>query len=494
MDGMSGFIGSFGALQTRTRGRRGGGPARCRVETRAAAGRPPATSKRMEETFAEDAGKDLFFTGMDEEKAIELVTTGAGELDDRSDRYIAAERLKFYQSEASTEALVKCVLDSANSTLEDRIAKRKSVETLGRFKGRFLRDKVVKAVLTKLEDPDAYTSEVAVWTLAELNVTERSVLDRVTRLLERDDVNKRVIFQTLASLGYTDATDKIRKFVDSNDLATRCAAIGAIGRLTGDMDVMEGVVDVLGSTDLNTRRAAIEDITINKYYPAMDAVFRAPNSLVLRSRAARELLDAQRTAGKLQWDDDLELKVDRLIWDHPNSIDLLGVSADTEKARSITRCVERLYKNDALYSYLGARVLIEDHAGNEEAGAKVLESFTSMQYFDYFAAYHVFKALGWLRYKQAEEILLDNFKSLPPRFFNHQAGAALSLALIDAKNAYDEICRVAKETQIWELKYACMMAADLLGDDGALRSSFQNDPDWLISSRARSDRRFQPEN
>ena len=103
---------------------------------------------------------------------------------------------------------------------------------------------------------------------------------------------------------------------------------------------VKGVTDVLKSPELNVRRAAMEDITLAKHFPALDSVLVAPNSMVLKTRTTRSLLDSAIPTNEVSWDSELEQKLDQLIWDHPAGLDFLGVTADTAKARSLTRCVE----------------------------------------------------------------------------------------------------------------------------------------------------------
>jgi bilin biosynthesis protein len=213
--------------------------------------------------------------------------------------------------------------------------------------------------------------------------------------------------------------------------------------------------------------------------------------LVLRARTARVLLEEMFVDQSATLNDDAAALVDRLIWDHPCDLDLLGKTKDTKKARDLSRNIRQLYKNDAVYSYLATRTIAEDHCSDVEAAAAagdaVLLSFTEKPYFDYFGAYHIFKTLGWLRHRPAVPVLLENAANLPPRFFNHQAGAILALAEIGDASVYPVLVKVAKNTSIWELKYACLMAAERMGaDDSALRSLLQNDRDWLIRARARS--------
>jgi bilin biosynthesis protein len=454
---------------------------------------PPTTA----DTFAIDAGRDLFFTGMNVDVALSLITAPLGELASPEDRFIAAERLKFYPSEDSTAAILNFVLsfDASNLdmyVLEERVARRKAVETLGRFKGLYLRDRVCDYLMRCLKDSDPYMVEVAIWALTEIGVDGNDVvLKEIASVLDTDDVSKRVVIQSLMRAGYIEALPRIRECVSSQDPATASAAMTAVCVLVGDRSPMDHIVHVLKSEDLNVRRAALEDITLSRNVSALPDVVTAPNSLVLRARTARVLLEKQHSDGSFSLEEDVAALIDRLIWDHPSDLDLLGKTKDTKKARELSRNIRQLYKNDAVYSYLASRTIAEDHRYDEAdavtAGRAVLQSFTEKPYFDYFGAYHVFKTLGWLRYRPAISVLSDNAANLPPRFFNHQAGAILALAEIGVLSAYPIVAEVASTTNIWELKYACMMAAERMGSDGgALRQAMMEDGDWLIRARARS--------
>lgn len=493
-------------------GRRGG--ARCAVRRRApvasASAPPPPPRERSaqatqttEETFAQDAGRDLFFAAMDADTAIALLAAPLGGLDSRDDRFIAAERLKFFPSEKAARAILEFVrrfrgVAEADSILEDRVARRKSVETLGRYKGEVCADEVVALLTECLSDPDPLMVEVAIWSLSETGLEGRgdALLESVAAVLENEDVSRRTVIQALMRARYMPALDRLRALVDDGNKPTASAARTAVYVLTGDRDGMPGVIEGLRGDSLDVRRAAIEDLTLAKEVSALRDVAIAPNSLVLRARTVRLLLEEKYGVGSDQnGDNDVALDeetatlVDRLIWDHPADLDLLGMVKDTKKARDVTRNVRQLYKNDAVYPYLASRTLSEDHRGSSgegSAGVAVLKSFVDQPYFDYFGAYHVFKTLGWLQCKEGADVLLDNAENLPPRFFNHQAGAIVSLAEIGDERAGRVFEKVASDSRIWELKYACLLAAERAGlDGGKLRATLADDDDWLVRARAR---------
>lgn len=464
---------------------------------------PPnsTSSASTDDIFAIDAGRDLFFAAMDASTAIRLLDAELGSLPARDDRFIAAERLKFYPSEETTEALMRFVRKfeakkMGEYILEDRVARRKCVESLGRLKGRYRREKVLQLLMECLSDEDEYMVEVAVWAMAEVGIGDNTcALEAIARVLDSDSgVCKRVLIQTLMRARYKKALPIIREYVESRDVATASAAAAACAVLTGDSSAMEPVIQVLRSANLNTRRAAIEDLTLAKYVPALRSVLVCPNSLVLRARTARVLLDERRNTDLLlaqSLDDETARLLDTLIWDNPVDLDLLGLSKETSKARAPDRNIRQLYKNDAVYAYLASRTLAEDfRSENEQVGQAILKSYNDLGYFDYFGAYHVYKTLGWLKYTPAYSFLLDKAASLPPRFFNHQAGAVTALAELGNPDAIQTFIKVARNSNIWQLKYACLISAERLGDDGQLRTILKNDPDWLVSARARSHLHF----
>ncbi|PXF41138.1 putative phycocyanin operon protein Y [Gracilariopsis chorda] len=462
-----------------------------------AAGPPsPTSTPTTDQIFAKNAGRDLFFNALDEAKAISLLDAELGSLSAADDRFIAAERLKFFPTATAADAIIRFVrrfdtskLDSY--VLEDRVARRKAVESLARHKGVHHRSRVLELLFSCLSDPDPYMVEVAIWALAEVDAQDERALQSVTSVLSADSrVAKRVAIHTLLRANHTPALPALRQFVDDNDLATASAARAACSVLASDEEAMQPVIQFLRSPVLNVRRAAIEDITLSRYVPALDAICKCPNSLVLRARTARVLLEKGLrgdTRAEQSLDEETARLVDHLIWDNPVHLDLLGMTKDTRKARAPDRNIRQLYKNDALEAYLACRTLVEDFRGNENdhIGSQLLKSYNDLGYFDYFGAYHVYKTLGWLKYAPAYSFLLENATNLPPRFFNHQAGAITALAELGNGDAIDTLIEVGKKSDIWELKYACLISSERLGDSGRLREAFKSDADWLIRSRAK---------
>ncbi|CAN8075382.1 unnamed protein product [Agarophyton chilense] len=441
---------------------------------------------------------------MDEHTAVTLLDADLGSLPEPEDRFIAAERLKFFPSARSARAIICFVrrfdVHALQSYIaEDRVSRRKAVESLARHKGAHFRQEVVELLLSCLNDPDPYMAEVAMWGLAELGVNDHRAMQSVTDVLSSDTSSaKRVAIHTLLRARFQPALPVLRRFVDHQDLPTASAARAACAVLQSDPRAMQPVLQLLKSSQLNVRRSAIEDITLSRYVPALPAICVCPNSLVLRARTVRLLLqhqlqpDGESAEQQLLLDERTARLLDHLIWDNPMQLDMLGKTKDTKRARAPDRNIRQLYKNDALEAYLACRTLMEDfrNSENDQIGAAILKSYNDLGYFDYFGAYHVYKTLGWLKYAPAYSMLLENAATLPPRFFNHQAGAVTALAELGNPDAIDTIADIAEKTDIWELKYACLIASERLGDSGKLREAFKNEGDWLIRARAVCDLDF----
>jgi bilin biosynthesis protein len=111
-----------------------------------------------------------------------------------------------------------------------------------------------------------------------------------------------------------------------------------------------------------------------------------------------------------------------------------------------------------------------------------MATFADRAHNDYGAHYHVVKLLGWLKYAPAYELLVEALHNRRPQFQKSRAGAAIALVNLGDKRAIPEL-KAGLETSILELKYACLMALDQLGDTSA-NQQCAGDPDWLVRAKA----------
>ena len=115
-----------------------------------------------------------------EQQAIALLKTPLAQLEDLSDRYLAASHLASFPSLNSINALIETVENQDRHQFH-RIARRKAIESLGRLKA----TKALSVIRACLADEDCYTVENAVWALGEIGTLQSPILAEISQLLEK---------------------------------------------------------------------------------------------------------------------------------------------------------------------------------------------------------------------------------------------------------------------------------------------------------------------
>ena len=206
-----------------------------------------------------------------EAEAIDLLDTPCDQLAEDESRYVAASHLINFPTEASINALLRAI-DNDDDELDNRIVRRKSIETLGKLQAQ----QALPAIRQCLVEADCYTVENAVWAIGEIGTKDPEILSEIAQILAREGQNHRVIIHTLVKLDYKPAVDRIRAFTESTDEATASAAISAVCRFTGDYSQMERVIAFLFHPNRNARRACIQDLIDANYYLAIPSIARCP--------------------------------------------------------------------------------------------------------------------------------------------------------------------------------------------------------------------------
>ncbi|MEL7035044.1 MAG: HEAT repeat domain-containing protein, partial [Cyanobacteria bacterium J06592_8] len=150
-----------------------------------------------------------------EDEAITLLDTPLDRLQEDDSRYVAASHLINFPTERSINALMRAVQQD-DPQMENRIVRRKSIETLGRLKAA----QALPLIRTCLQDDDCYTVEIAVWSIGEIGTTDSDILEDVAKLLDKPGQIYRVIIHTLMQLNYEPALDRIRPFTEDSDPPT----------------------------------------------------------------------------------------------------------------------------------------------------------------------------------------------------------------------------------------------------------------------------------
>ena len=410
------------------------------------------------------------FFNLTEDQAIALLDTPQAEIGEEDSRYIAASHLINFSTDRSIAALMRAV-QQTDPVLENRIVRRKSVETLGRLQA----VQALPVIRTCLADDDCYTVENAVWAIGEIGTQDRDILAEIAQLLDKPGQTYRVIIHTLTKLDYQPAVARIRRFVDDIDPPTASAAIAAICRLTRDFSQMGKVVAMLQHKNVLGRRLSIQDLIDARYYDAIGNIARCPVSLVFRLRAIRMLAEAG-IADKTLTFARIQPHLEQTLRDYPGDLDLVH---SYENLPDLPFLIQQLYETDFGRCYLAAKTILENYS--EEAPAALFAAFAEEANNDYGAHFHVVKLFGWLKHSPAYDLLLEALHNSQPQFQKSRAGAAIALGELGEKRAIPEL-KACLETKIWDLKYAALMALEKLGDVTGYEIA-ATDQDWLVRAK-----------
>ncbi len=406
-----------------------------------------------------------------EDEAIALLDTPPDQADEGNSRYIAAAHLANFSSEKSINALMRAI-EYSDPTMENRIVRRKSIETLGRLKA----TQALPLIHSCLQDEDCYTVENAAWSIGEIGTTDPNLLEDVAQLLEKPGQTHRVIIHTLMQLNYEPALDRIRPFVEDTDPPTASAAITAICRFTGDSSQMDKVIAMLHHPSVLGRRLSIQDLINAHHYDAIPQIARCPVSLVFRLRGIRTLATAGLEAGALTFET-IQPYLDQTVRDHPQGLDLVH---RYDQLPELPMLIRALYETDFGRCYLATQMILDHYP--EEAPAALFETYTEEARGDYGAHFHVVKLLGWLKHAPAYDLFLEALHNNQPQFQKSRAAAAIAFGELGDQRAIP-VLKASLETHIWDLKYAALMALEQLGDTSAHHIVAQ-DSDPLLRARA----------
>ncbi len=406
-----------------------------------------------------------------EEQAIAVLETPQDQVTDNDSRYIAASHLVNFPTERSIQALIKAI-QTTDTSLDNRIVRRKSVETLGRLQA----TQALPVIRACLADEDCYTVENAVWAIGEIGTQETELLEEIAQLLEKPNQTYRVIIHTLAKFDYQPALNRIHQFVESEDEPIASAAISAIYRLSGDDTLMEKVIGFLQHSSVNARRACLQDLIDARYYKAIPDIARCPVSMVFRLRAIRLMAETAINTGKLTFEQ-IQPSLEQTLKDHPNDLTLVH---EYDQPPTLEFLISELYHTDFGRCYLASKTLLDQYA--DVAPEALLATYAAEAHNDYGAHYHVMKLLGWLRSAPAYDLLLEALHNNAPQFQKSRAAAAIALGELGNRQAIAEL-KTCLETPIWDLKYATLIALEQLGET-SYHHIVKDDPDRLIRARA----------
>ena len=406
-----------------------------------------------------------------EAQAIEILDAPAKDSDEASNRYIAASHLVNFESERATDALIRAV-ENKDDDLDNRIVRRKAVESLGRLKV----NTAIPVISDCLTDEDSYLVENAAWALGEIGTADTALLEKLAEQLERPDQSYRTIIQAIATLNYQPAAEKIRTFTTSDQAPIASAALTAIYRLTGDESVIPQVLRFLQSTNVNARRGSIQDLIDARYYEAIPQIAQCPVSMVFRLRGIRAL-SASGVRNIPSLFADIQPALENVILDHPNTLALVHTY---DREPTVPALVQSLYGTDFGQCYLASKTIIDSYA--EAAPEALIDSYESDGYNDYGAHYHMMRLFGWLKMKESYDLLIEALKNKAPQFQKSRTAAAIALGELGDRAAIPDLIS-ALNVPIWDLQYAALMSLSKLGEAN-LSQHFEADTlDWLVQAK-----------
>jgi bilin biosynthesis protein len=405
-----------------------------------------------------------------EDQAIALLKQPLNQEDGTSERYVGAAHLINFPTERSINALIEAIGDH-NPALENRIARRKAVESLGRLRA----TQALPTLKICLTDSDPLTIENAVWAIGEIGTEDPSILEAIADLLTQPQQTYRVIIHTLANFNYLPALERIKPFCNHHDKSIASAAIASVARLDNDYSSMDEVVGFLQHSDINARRACIQDLIDAEYYAAIPAIAKAPISVAFRLRGIRLLAAKGLATGKVNFAE-IEPSLDRIICDRPQDIDLVH---EYDQPPELEFLIRELYHTDFGRCYLASKTLLEVYP--QEAVEALLLTYQSEAHNDYGAHFHVIKLLGLLKHQPSYDLIVEALHNTSPQFQKSRAAAAIALGNLHATEAIP-LLKQTLDTPIFDLKYACLLALEQLGKN--YWSEMLEDQNLLIKTKA----------
>jgi bilin biosynthesis protein len=412
-------------------------------------------------------------SNLSEDEAIALLDTPQNQVGEEDSRYTAASHLVNFPSEKSIQALIRAI-EQTDSSLDNRIARRKAIETLGRLQA----EQALPIIRNCLSEADCYTVENAVWAIGEIGTQDSVTLEAISRLLDQPDQTYRVIIHTLTKFKYQPALTRIQRFLTNSDPLTQSAALASLFRFTGNSTYIQPVVEFLQHPNVMARRLCIQDLIDAQYYEAIPRIARCPVSLVFRLRGIRMLADSGFSMGEVAFTK-VQSDLENTLYDHPGTLDLVHVY---QQPMSLLQLIQELYEPDFGRCYLATKTILEQYA--DVAPTALLTAYQEEARNDYGAHFHVMKLLGWLKHAPAYDVLVEALHNRLPQYQKSRAAAAIALGELGDPRAIPELLSCL-ETSIWNLKYAALMALEKLGDRQG-KCIAANDEDWLVQAKASS--------
>ncbi len=408
--------------------------------------------------------------------ALRILKTSLENLSLSSDYYKAVFHLSKYPSPETELALLELV-KSKSSKQAVLIGKRKAIEVLGKMQCK----KAIPYIGESLNSSDPYIVENSALALADLGCKELKIHHLIGNLLDKPNQNKRALIKSLGKMRAFSELSKIKEIFSQKDLplSIKCAAIVAISNITGKLENIELLSDLLDSLNQNQRICAVQDIIDAKAYKLIPRVLKTPISPFFRIQAVISLLPSNyNKLKKISIIDSL----DSIVIDEPNNMNL-DKNLTTESNYEFF--IEELFNPDFNKSYFALSKL-------KEINSKILFSKLNLywnkfkkdygalyfliilfRYLDIYEKQDTAKALEMIDYC-LDKSWPDNMKFKPQAIF--------SSIYIDLNFFFENIVNWLdyKKNKYWFSRYTALFAIERLIENNRISLSqikFLNDID-----------------
>ena len=399
---------------------------------------------------------DNIHQGLSQAAALTILTSRVEELDSKSDFYMAVSHLINFPNEETVDGLIG-FLQVVSQEQSVVLAQRKAVEVLGR-----LCSKEAEQVIGRcLGSKDVYMVENAVWALGQLATQDRNMHLKMIALLSDSSQNRRVLIQTLSSLGLAEAQPEFIHLTSDDVPSVAGAAIASLAKLGLVSDEqLSKLSDHLFLPNQMDRQSAVQDIIDAQAVGLMPDVVKAPISPAFKIRALKSLLDDHFLSSH-----DAMTLVQKIFQDNPEETIVLHHYDCTHEPAFL---VEELFCPDFSRCYLAMQQLM--HCEGQLIWPVLKQAWIDRAHNDYGAHYffmHLFRLIhSWPveSLSDIKEILLDAINDRRPQFRKSPPAALLSLAICFPHSFAQQLDSFFSGNKIpsWQKRFAYLQAIGLL--------------------------------
>ena len=395
--------------------------------------------------------------GLSQQEAIRILSLPLEQLESKSDYYMAASHLINFPGESSENALLK-LLESKVSEQEIFLAQRKAIEVLARLGSNIS----IPIIGTYLDSSDPYLVENAAWALGQLRCTDKTLNNKIVKLLNKPYSNRRVLIQVIALLNLRNAAPEIQLLRNDENPGVRGAAISAVCQLNETEDRVMELADHLFLPNQMDRQSAIQDAVDCKALVLLPEILRSPVSPVFRMRALRGLWpkDTYKVEGL-----ELTYCLDMLLKDDVSALTLVH---EYDVSPTEEFLIQELFGTDFSRCYLALNTLIVRPA--HAFLPLLLTRWNDDAHNDYGAHYFFMRLFGMYQnwpdssLPAIKAILLEAISNERPQFMKSKAAAIWSLGFVCSSICGDLLLKLLSPDceAFWEVRYAALMVVEKL--------------------------------